>query len=787
MDDLLADFVAESREMLEALAGEIVAWEAEPSDRPRLDSIFRFFHTVKGNCGFFDFPRLEALSHAAEDALADVRAGRRAPDAVLVNAVLAIIDRIAEMIEAIEAKEPFPEAGDDTLIAALDASAIAPVSPIAVQAKSESSGQERTAGGPRSIRLPVELLDRIMSGVSDMVLAKNDLARRMQEMGGETGLEAPFNRLSTILGDVRDAITHTRMQRIETLFAAFPRLVRDLASELGRQVMVEMESGDVELDREMIELIRDPLVHVIRNAIDHGIEPPAERRAAGKREIGMLTISARQTGNEIRIGIIDDGRGVDADRLVEKAIAAGIISSEEAAKLTARERNHLMCEPGISTADEVTSVSGRGVGMDVVSANLERMGGSIMIDSTRGAGTRIMLNVPLTLSIVPSITVAVGDQKFAIPRSYVEEIVRGGSEEADLSQVGGRTLVTIRGRRVACVALGEVLGIECERVGGDNTLVVIRLVGGDLFAIAVDRIHDHEELVVKPIAPALMRTGFYVGTTQLDDGSPVLMIDISGVAREAGLIREVERVSTTEIADAARKAAGDTGVPALLFVGFDGRHRVVPMNAVDRVEKVDVGAVRIAGTEAQVVIDERIMPLVGLFGEALPSERLELFRLSDGNSEIAYAFSEMIDISRIEGELAEARGTEAIAGIALIDGEPVEVLDCHALFSLYGSAPRKAGKQPVCRIPAGDRWFQDFLRPMVEAAGYMVVSESDETEADVAIAAFEDGAPVTAGAGKAIRLRATKEETDETAGTVYRYDREGLIAALREAIAGRAA
>ena len=786
MDDLLADFVAESREMLEALAGEIVAWEAEPTDRPRLDAIFRFFHTVKGNCGFFDFPRLEALSHAAEDALSDVRAGRRAPDAALVNAVLAIIDRIAEMIEAIEAKEDFPEGGDETLIAAFDSAAPAPAAAAAVQAKSDNGPQERSSGGPRSIRLPVELLDRIMSGVSDMVLAKNDLARRLQEMGGETGLEAPFNRLSAILGDVRDAITHTRMQRIETLFAAFPRLVRDLASELGRQVMVEMESGDVELDREMIELVRDPLVHVIRNAIDHGIEPPAERREAGKREIGLLTISARQTGNEIRIGIIDDGRGVDSDRLVEKAIAAGIITAAEAAQLTPRERNHLMCEPGISTADEVTSVSGRGVGMDVVAANLERMGGSIMIDSTRGAGTRIMLNVPLTLSIVPSITVAVGDQKFAIPRSYVEEIVRGGTEEAGLSRVGGRTLITVRDRRVACVALGEVLDIECEGVDQAKTLVLIRLVGGDLFAIAVDRIHDHEELVVKPIAPALMKTGFYVGTTQLDDGSPVLMIDISGVAREAGLIREVERVGTTGIDDAARKAA-DSGLPALLFVGFDGRHRVVPMNVVDRVEKVPVSAVRTSAGAAQVVIEQRIMPLVGLFGEDLPGEKIELFRLSDGTSEIAYAFREMIDITRIEGELADARGAEAIAGIALIEGEPVEVLDCHALFALYGSAPKIAGKRPVCRIPAGDRWFQDFLKPLVEAAGYEVVTEGDDTEADVAIASFEAGEAPKRGGGKAIRLRATREETDESAGTIYRYDREGLVAALRAAVAGRAA
>lgn len=785
MDDLLAEFVAESREMLDALAGEIVAWEADPADRPRLDAIFRFFHTVKGNCGFFDFPRLEALSHAAEDALSDVRAGRRVPDAGLVDAVLAIIDRIGEMIEAIDAGAEFPDFGDDGLIAALSPDGGADGAEAAAPAQEKpNGGGERTFGGPRSIRLPVELLDRIMSGVSDMVLVRNDLARRIHELG-ETGLEGPFNRLSAVLGDVRDAIAHTRMQRIETLFSAFPRLVRDLSAELGKQVMVELQSGDVELDREMIELIRDPLVHVIRNAIDHGIESPAERRAAGKREIGLLTVSARQTGNEIRIGIIDDGRGVNAARLTEKAIAAGILTAEQAETLSPRERNALMCEAGLSTADEITSVSGRGVGMDVVRANLEKMGGSIMINSTPGAGTRIMLNVPLTLSIVPSITVGVGEQRFAIPRSYVGEIVRGGTDEAELARVGGRLLVTIRDRRVPCIALGDVLGVEGHKVGVAKTLVVIRLVGGDQFGIAVDRIIDHEELVVKPVAPALMKTGFYVGTTQLDDGSPILMLDISGVAREAGLIREVERVSAAESGGEAEAEAANL-IPALLFTGFDGRRRAVAMSAVDRVETLDISAVRLEGDNSQVVIEDRILPLAGVSGADLSGGTIELFRLSDGLSEVAYAFSEMVDTARIERDLAPAEGRPFVAGLALIDGEPVDVLDCHSLFARYGRIARPA-EPPVCRLPGKDRWFQDFLRPLVEAAGYRVVDEEHAADADLVIAARGEGETGELNelkAGRAIWLRSTPEETPETADTIYRYDRDGLIEALRVANTG---
>src|SRR5574338_109927 len=311
MDDLIADFVAECREMLEALGGEIVAWEAEPDDRSRLDSIFRFVHTVKGNCGFFEFPRLEALSHAAEDALADVRAGRRHPDGALVSAVLAIIDRIAEMIAAIDAGEDMPAGDDSALIDALAPGAESHAAPVATTV---AEGQGKSASAPRTIRLSVELL----------------------EADTDVPVDGAFERLSSIIAEMRDAITRTRMQRIENLFVGLPRMVRDLCAELGKQVLVDIEGGDVELDREMIEMIRDPLTHIIRNAVDHGIELPAERLKAGKREIGILSVSARQSGNQILIDIQDDGRGINGKKLVEKAIAAGAIGKSEASDLDLR-------------------------------------------------------------------------------------------------------------------------------------------------------------------------------------------------------------------------------------------------------------------------------------------------------------------------------------------------------------------------------------------------------------------------------------------------------------------
>jgi two-component system chemotaxis sensor kinase CheA len=409
-----------------------------------------------------------------------------------------------------------------------------------------------------------------------------------------------------------------------------------------------------------------------------------------------------------------------------------------------------------------------------------------MIDSTPGSGTRMMLNVPLTLSIVPSLTIGVGKQTFAIPRSYVEEIVRASGEEMDRAQIGGRDFITVRGQRIACVGLDEILGVESTCPPEARLYVLIRLVGGDIFGLAVDAIHNHEELVVKPIAPVLMACGFYVGTTQLDDGSPILMLDISGIAREAGLIREVERVAVAQRDEQAEVEAANL-IPALLVVGFDGRRRAVPMSAVDRVETLEAAAVRLEGEKSQVVIEDRILPLLAAEDADLADGSIELFRLSDGHAEIAYAFREMVDTTQIDRELAPAEGRPFIAGVALVEGEPVDVLDCHALFARHGRIARPA-KPPVCRLPGEDRWFQDFLRPLVESAGYQVIDENDEAEADLAIAAHgENDAAEPARelrAGRAIWLRSTPEETPETVDTIYRYDRDRLLDELR---AGRAA
>lgn len=782
MDDLIADFVAECREMLEALGGEIVAWEANPDDRARLDSIFRFVHTVKGNCGFFDFPRLEALSHAAEDALADCRAGRRTPDAALVSAVLAIIDRIGEMIAAIDAGEELPSGDDSGLIDALAPGAEGPAIQVAAAVVAETIPKGGSST-PRTIRLSVELLDRVMSGVSDMVLARNELARRLREAPGEVEVDGAFERLSGIIAEMRDAITRTRMQRIENLFIALPRMVRDLSAELGKQVLVDIDGGDVELDREMIEMIRDPLTHIIRNAVDHGIEPPAERMKSGKREIGLLSVSARQSGNQILIEIADDGKGIDGSKLVEKALANGVIERDDAQRLSRTEQLALIFEAGLSTAKEVTAISGRGVGMDVVRSNVERIGGVVEVDSAPGKGTRMTLRVPLTLTIIPALTVSIGSQHFAIPRSAIEEIVRANGGSVTLEKIGGAGVATIRGRRVPEVALADVLGLPSEVSDDERTLVVLRPAGGDVYALAVDRIHDHEELVVKPAAPAVMATGLYAGTTLADDGSPILLFDPAGLAQVGGV--RLETLERGGRAVEAPIAANSNEIPVLLFRGLDGVRRALRLGVVDRIEEVVAEeAIRHSAGQLRVQLGEAILPLAGVENPDELDGKVRVFRLNDGQHEIGYAFREVIDLMALERTVIPAETAGAVGGVTLIDGEPAELVDAHWLFAQYlGTAAARPAAQLVCRLPEGDAWMQNMLRPIIEAAGYLVIGETDELNADVTI--VSQGREVPAGdSGRVLRL-ATDPDAADGQDSIYRYDRAGLLIALKSASAGR--
>jgi two-component system chemotaxis sensor kinase CheA len=771
MDELINDFIAETRDMAQALSGAIVAWEAAPDDRARLDEIFRFVHTVKGNSGFFDLPRLQQLSHAAEGALAEVREGKRAADRTLVNAVLAVIDRIGELVQALESGESLGSEDDEQLIAALSPEAAVP----ALQPEAPAAAESDSKKAVRSIRLSVDLLDRMMSGVSDAVLARNELARRLRDLPRDVAIEAAFDRVSQCIAEIRDAITRTRMQRIDSLFAGLPRLVRDLSADLGKQVRLQADGGDVEMDREMIEMIRDPLTHIVRNAIDHGIETPEAREAAGKPRYGSLKVSARQAGNQIIIEVSDDGRGIDGDALARKARALGLLTPEQVDKLSAAQKQALVFSAGLSTAGEVTAISGRGVGMDVVRANIERIGGVVDIDSRLHQGVKLAIRVPLTLTIIPALTVSVNGQCFAIPRSAIDEILRVNGGAVRIDQVGEAEVATVRGRRVPLIGLPELLGVESHVPRDERRIILLKPAGGDVYALLVDAVHDHEELVVKPAAPAVMAAGLYAGTTLADDGRPILLLDPSGVAKCAGVDfdeAEIERHLAAS-AEPAREVSRETTL--LLFRTLEGGRRAVPVGLVERIEDLPVSAIGFSAGKLRIAHGGKILPLAGCTA-APATEKLRILRLTDGETEIAYGFAEVIDIRALVLDLQSAAGPGEVAGAFLVDGATVELLDPHWLFALHADVGADHAGQPVCALPQGDPWVDNMLRPLIESLGYRIARAGDPV--DILIALEDQEVPAEA---NVVRLRAAVEGQ----GSVYRYDRAALIGALAAAKGGK--
>ncbi len=571
MDELTSDFVAETRDMLEHVSEALVAWEAQPADHSRLDEIFRFVHTVKGSCGFLKLPRIEALAHAAETSLASVRDGVREADARLIDTILAIVDRIALLVAALETpgSDIPPEAGDALLVEGLQG--------VPGPAAGAETGDVAPTRPTRSVRIAVSLLEAMMNQVSELVLVRNEMSRGLKQ-SDDRELAASFERLGGIVGELRDSVTHARMQPIERLFATLPRLVRDTAHECAKDVRLEISGQGVEIDREMVEAIRDPLVHIVRNAIDHGIESREDRARSGKPATSVLRISAQQAGNQVCIEIADDGRGIDTDKLIRKAIAAKIIDGAKAATIDAAQAASLVFEAGLSTANAVTTLSGRGVGMDVVRANVERLGGRVALINRPGQGLTVTLRAPLTLSIVNALLVAAGDQFFAIPQGAIEEVLSTSQTGIRVEAIGGGLIAVVRGMAYPAFSLAKALGL---REGPPHLIVMLATPAGGRFAVAVDRVLDHEELVVRPMAPQIASIGLFAGQSLGQGGVPVVVLDVAGLAAAQGIARQSDAAEPGEVAALERRPS------ILIATAFDGRKIGVRARYVERLIDTD--------------------------------------------------------------------------------------------------------------------------------------------------------------------------------------------------------
>ena len=791
MDDLLNDFLTETAEILAEAGGAIVAWEADPADRAQLDAIFRLVHTIKGSSGFLALPRVTALSHAAEDALDQVRRGNRPADAALVTGVLGVLDRLTDLCAVLGQGGVEPAGDDRDVIDALAGHAASGDAPFEVASVPLRRDDDFSAElqSWRSIRVPLPLLDSVMTGVTDIVLARNEFARMLRESGASPSVIASFDRLSDSIAGMRQSVSQMRMQRIDKLFAPLPRIVRDLAQDLGKKIAFQTSGGEVELDREMMENIRDPLIHIVRNAIDHGIEPLEDRVAAGKDITATISVSARQSGNQIEIEIRDDGRGLAPDALVAKAIASRMVTATEARALGPKEKLGLIFRPGFSTAAKVTSVSGRGVGMDIVKANVEKIGGVVELRNDEGRGLTILLRVPMTLTIISGLMVRAAGQYFAIPRGAVREILLESGDTVRIDSLGGGELATVRGEQYPLLRLEDVLGRERDESddSDDRALVIVRPGQGQSYALSVAAIHDHEELVIKPAAPMIMATGLYAGTTLPDNGRPVLLLDVQGLlaaaaidASEAG--RSLDRTAEAE----AHATAERNAVQLLLFRDMNDRIRGVRLSVIERVEEVPMSALFESAGRVQAQIGDDIF---AVHAASVPEGNgtLKLLRLFDGCAVLCYPIAEVVDIVRLPNAIQPSAAPGLIAGVALVGGAPVELIDPFWLMEQYAvRTAASALRQPLCRLADDhDGWGDNFLAPILRSAGYRVLSGkdvSDETP-DVLLCLTEDGVTGEYD-GPVIRLRTSVAAAGPGDETVYRYDRQALLEALRRRVGG---
>jgi two-component system chemotaxis sensor kinase CheA len=611
MDELLSEFLTECFESMTQLDRELLQLERTPDDPDLIASIFRLVHTIKGTCGFLDLSRLERVAHAAENVLGKLRDRKLAATPAIITLILEALDRIGDILNGLASQQVEPAGDDGALIAALDAVADdgavtdenhaacdGPPPVAAAQADASpdfhedvslpaglapspagtidggarpdeaSRGGGAAAPATQTLRVPVDLLEQLMTLVGELVLTRNQLVQRVRQ-ASDPSLKAPLQRLSQITGELQEGVMRTRMQAVGTAWGKLPRLIRDLGLELGKEIELEMQGAETELDRHVLEMIRDPLTHMVRNAADHGIERPADRIRVGKPARGTIRLNAFHEGGHIIIEIGDDGKGLDTRRIADKAVARGLADEADVAAMAEREIQQFVFHPGLSTAETVTAVSGRGVGMDVVRTNIEQIGGSIDIRSTTGRGSVFTIKIPLTLAIVSALIVEAGGERFALPHIGVVELVPTGKHsEHRVERLDGVRVLRLHDRLLPLVSLAELLGLTgnpLER-SVDGSHVVLARVGSRVFGLEVDRLFDAEEIVVKRMPPILRSISAFSGNTILGDGSVVMILDLNGIAAMIDSSHdEAERRPATKERDAA-----DERVPLLLFEAADG-------------------------------------------------------------------------------------------------------------------------------------------------------------------------------------------------------------------------
>ncbi|PID38114.1 MAG: hybrid sensor histidine kinase/response regulator [Proteobacteria bacterium] len=820
-DELLEIFLEESREHLDGIEGDLLEIERRGADVDAevVNKAFRAVHSVKGAAGFFGLNAIKDLAHALENVLGAIRSLQLVPTSEIISGLLdgadalvallddpqgATADDIAphvarlETLNTLDATSVMPPSVAEPPSAASGAAQPDPVEPSSAPAeeppqvveapakaavqppptpaehspKASSNGAAAPPRRDRSLRVNIGLLDSLMSLAGELVLARNQLVQSVGDDPKQT--EKTSQRIDQITTELQDAIMATRMQPLELVFTKFNRIVRDLARSLGKQINLVIEGGEVELDKSIVEAIGDPLTHLVRNAADHGIEAPDTRTAAGKCPAGLLRLAAAHRGGQVVIEIEDDGKGIDPEAIRRKAAAQGMMPPEQLASMSAAALTRLIFAPGFSTAEKVTDVSGRGVGMDVVHSNITKLGGTIDIDSTPGRGTRLSIRLPLTLSILPCLLLRERNQPFAVPQSHLVELqrVRPAEVQQRIEWLGDAAVLRSRGELLPLVRLCDVLSMPAdedaraniadrrsprrgesaslsapeddrrkgkERRGRQSALNIAVVSAGDFsYGLIVDTLEDSAEVVIKPLGHHLRDCHAFAGATILGDGHPALILDVPNIGRRLRL-HDTPTVKPDNDEDSRM---GDQQT-LLLVENAPGERFAVPLGVVERIERVEEDRiVELAGS--------RTMPYRG--GSLLlfsiedvvrvtprpPQQRPYVVVFRVAGREAGLLVSRLVDALDVEGEIDQLAHTQpGVFGSLVMDDRLLLLLDLQGLAA--ASMPELANRRETAQhvesasqrilVVDDSPFFLQTISSFVEDLGHETLRATDGDDA----------------------------------------------------------
>ena len=780
LDDLVAEFLTETTESLSELDLAVVRLERAPDDQPTLSLIFRLMHTIKGTCGFLGLPRLERVAHASETVLDRLRNGGLSVSGDGIGLILSAVDRIRLIVDTISRTGAEPDGNDGELIAELialaegrapvpAASGHAPASiplptptlapdplprdqgpqpgepaasaPSGAPAAVDHAAEPGAARG-QTIRVSVDVLETLMTLVSELVLTRNQFLQQLRS-SGNSELTGPVQRLSHLTTELQEGVMKTRMQPIGNVWNILPRQVRDLAHDLGKRVDLVMHGAETELDRQVLELIKDPLTHMIRNSADHGLEKPEERQRAGKPPTGTITLSARHEGGHVVIEIEDDGRGIDVRRIADKAIAQGLSTRAQIDLMSDDEIRRFIFQPGFSTAAAVTSVSGRGVGMDVVKTNIEQIGGLIELHSVFGQGSRFLIKIPLTLAIVSALIVGVAGERFAIPQASVIEVVLPGTQsDTRMETIDGSAVLRLRDRLLPLIRLSTLLQLPDEPPGGvagvRTDMVAVIGIGSTQLGLIVDGVFDTEEIVVKPVADVLRHIPLFGGNTILEDGAVIMILDPTGIARHAGL--DAARKDTARPA-AEEDGTADQRLDMLLVRAGLGAPKALPLSLISRLETFANDRLEASGGRVVVQYRDDLMPIVPL-DETVDMPHLALHGdrkavhpvlvFDNGGKPVGVMVEEILDVVNTTLHVEFGTDRPGVLGAAVIAGRATDIIDAafwltRAAGNWFRANTAAATRKPRLLVIDDSSFFRQLVAPSLSAAGYDVtVADSAE-------------------------------------------------------------